>query len=498
MKKYIMALDQGTTSSRCILFNKNGKIESISQKQYKQIYPQPGWVEHDPMDIWNTQFSVAKEALKEVGATYENIEAIGITNQRETTIVWDRITGEPIYNAIVWQCRRTSEIINKIPKGMAKKIHKRTGLIPDAYFSASKIKWILDNVKGAKKAAKTGRLMFGTVDTWLMWKLSDGHIHATDYTNASRTMLFDIHKLKWDEEILDYFGIPKSMLPEVHPSGYNFGSTDPDAFGGPISICGVTGDQQSSLFGLCCFEKGDIKNTYGTGCFLLMNTGKEAVISKHGLLTTIAAGLDEKPNYALEGSVFMGGAVMQWMKDELKLFTKSSQSAKLAAEVEDTQEGYLVPSFTGLGAPHWNQDARGTMVGLTRGFNKNHFIRAGLESIAYQIYDVIMAMQADAEIELTSIKVDGGASQNDFLMQFQSDIVGCELARPKMVENTALGAAYLAGLSVGFWKDYDELKKNLKIGSEFKPNMKVEDREKKIIGWRRAVETAKLWTQLSV
>ncbi len=498
MKQYIMALDQGTTSSRCILFNKNGKIESISQKPYKQIYPHPGWVEHNPMDIWSTQLSVALEATAQVGATFENIQAIGITNQRETTIVWDRITGEPIYNAIVWQCRRTSEIIDKIPKSMAKKIHKRTGLIPDAYFSASKIKWILDNVKGAKKSAKAGRLLFGTVDTWLMWNLSGGRIHATDYTNASRTMLFDIHKLKWDDEILAYFGIPKSMLPEVHPSGYFYGTTDSNISGGPVPICGVAGDQQSSLFGLCCFEQGDVKNTYGTGCFLLMNTGKEAVISKHGLLTTIVAGLDEQPSYALEGSVFMGGATMQWMKDELNLFTKASQAGKIAEEVEDTNEGYLVPSFTGLGAPHWNQDARGIMVGLTRGFNKKHFVRAGVESVAYQSYDVIMAMQADAEINLSSIKVDGGATQNEFLMQFQSDIVGCELQRPKMIESTALGAAYLAGLTTGFWKNQEDLKKNLKIGKTFKPTMKVEEREKKIIGWRRAVETAKIWADLEI
>lgn len=498
MKKYIMALDQGTTSSRCILFSKTGKIESVSQKEYPQIYPKPGWVEHNPMDIWSTQLSVAMEALAQIGATFGDIQAIGITNQRETTIVWDRITGEPIYNAIVWQCRRTSDMINKIPKAMKNKIQKKTGLIPDAYFSASKIKWILENVKGAKKAAKTGRLLFGTVDTWLMWNLSGGKIHATDYTNASRTMLFDIHKLKWDDEILNYFGIPKSMLPEVHPSGYTYGVTSDSIAGGAVPICGVAGDQQSSLFGLCCFEKGEIKNTYGTGCFLLMNTGKEAIMSKHGLLTTIAAGLDEQPQYVLEGSVFIGGAVMQWMRDELKLFTKASQSEKMAKEVEDTAGGYLVPSFTGLGAPHWNQDARGTMVGLTRGFNKNHLVRAGLEAIAYQTYDVIMAMQKDANINLTSLKVDGGASQNDFLMQFQSDIVSCKLERPKMVENTALGAAYLAGLTSGYWENYDELRNNLKIGKEFEPEMEVGVREKKIMGWRKAVETAKIWADFDV
>lgn len=496
MKKYIMALDQGTTSSRCILFNKKGEVVSVSQKEFTQIYPKPGWVEHDPKEIWSTQAGVAAEAALKVGATAENIAAIGITNQRETTIVWNKKTGEPVYNAIVWQCRRTAPIIDAIPEEMHQKIRERTGLIPDAYFSASKIKWILDNVKGARKAAKAGDLLFGTVDTWLMWNLSGGKIHATDYTNASRTMLFDIKKLCWDKEILEYFDIPISMLPEVHPSGYMYGTTENGLTSGEIPICGVAGDQQSSLFGLCGFNKGDVKNTYGTGCFLLMNTGKQAIESKNGLLTTVAAGRSEKVDYVLEGSIFIGGAVVQWLRDEMEIVKKSSASEKAANTVLDTEGAYFVPAFTGLGAPHWNQEARGTMVGITRGFNKNHLTRACLESICYQTHDVIKAMEADAKCKLKSLKVDGGASNNNMLMQFQSDIVNTSIERPKMVENTALGAAYLAGLTVGYWESEEELKKNQKIAKVFSPEMTKKEREQKIKGWERAVETAKFWANM--
>ena len=498
MKTYIMALDQGTTSSRCILFNKKGEVQSVAQREFKQIYPKPGWVEHDPMEIWSSQIGVAIEAAAKLGISFENVAGIGITNQRETTIVWNKKTGEPVYNAIVWQCRRTADMIDKIPADMKKKIRNRTGLIPDAYFSASKIKWILDNVKGAKTAAKKGDLLFGTVDTWIMWMLSGHKIHATDYTNASRTMLFDIKKLKWDEEILDYFGIPKSMMPEVHPSGYNYGYTDIAIASGEIPICGVAGDQQAALFGLCGFQKGDVKNTYGTGCFLLMNTGEKAIRSKNGLLSTIAANTEKDPvQYVLEGSIFIGGAVVQWLRDEMEFIKKSPLSEKLATAVEDTAGGYLVPAFTGLGAPHWDQDARGTMVGVTRGFNKKHFVRAGLESIAYQTHDVIRAMEADAGYSLNSLKVDGGASQNNFLMQFQSDIINTEIVRPKVVENTALGAAYLAGLTAGYWKDKEELKAYQKVGTVFEAEMSAKERKEKLDGWNKAVDTAKFWSKLN-
>ena len=495
MKKYIMALDQGTTSSRCILFNKKGEIVSVSQREFQQIYPQPGWVEHDPMEIWSSQASVAVEALAKIGANAENIAGIGITNQRETTVVWNKHTGEPIYNAIVWQCRRTAPIIDAIPADMQKKIRQRTGLIPDAYFSASKIKWILDHVKDAKKEAKAGNLLFGTIDTWLMWKLSGGRIHATDYTNASRTMLFDIRKLRWDEEILDYFGIPASMLPEVHPSGYVFGTSDDKVLNGQIPIAGVAGDQQASLFGLCGFEKGDVKNTYGTGCFLLMNTGEKAIRSRNGLLTTIAAGRSEKVDYVLEGSIFIGGAVIQWLRDEMEVVRKASASEKSATSVNDTQGAYFVPAFTGLGAPYWDQEARGTLVGITRGFNKDNLSRACLESIAYQTQDVIKAMEADAGCALNSLKVDGGASKNNFLMQFQSDLVNTTIERPKMVETTALGAAYLAGLTTGYWTNEEELRKNQKTDRIFKPVMSEEERKERIKGWKRAVKTAEFWAK---
>jgi len=491
MKKYIMTLDQGTTSSRCIFFDKKGKICAVSQREYEQIYPKPGWVEHDPMEILSTQLGVLFEAATQLGAGPEAIAAIGITNQRETTIVWDKNTGEPVYNAIVWQCRRTAPMVDKIPKDMAEKIRKKTGLIPDAYFSATKIKWILDNVRGARKKAEKGQLLFGTVDTWLMWNLSEGKIHATDYSNASRTMLFDIHKLQWDKELLGYFGIPESMLPEVHPSGYMYGYTGTSYFKTGIPICGVAGDQQASLFGTCCFDPGDIKNTYGTGCFLLMNTGDKAVRSKNGLLTTIAANVGEEVQYVLEGSVFVGGAAVKWLRDELHIVDSAAETEKLAASVEDTQGGYLVPAFTGLGAPHWNQDARGVMVGLTRGFGKAHLVRATLESIAYQTLDIIRAMEADSKTKLNCLKVDGGASMNNFLMQFQSDITDCLVERPKMVENTALGAAYLAGLTVGYWKTKEELKKNIKADRVFTSDMADKKRKELVKGWNRAIETAK-------
>ena len=494
MKKYIMALDQGSTSSRCILFDKKGAVKSVCQREFRQIYPKPGWVEHDPMEIWSTQISVAIEAAAKLGAGMEEIAGIGITNQRETTIVWDKTTGVPVYNAIVWQCRRTAEMIDAIPEDMKKKIQSRTGLIPDAYFSASKIKWILDNVKGAKEAAQKGTLLFGTVDTWIMWMLSGRKIHATDYTNASRTMLFDIRKLKWDAEILDYFDIPLSMMPEVHPSGFSYGVTDPAAINGEVPILGVCGDQQAALFGLCGFRKGDVKNTYGTGCFLLMNTGTKPVKSKHGLLTTLAATLDKEPvEYVLEGSVFIGGAVVQWIRDELEFVKQSPQTERIAESVPDAQDAYLVPAFTGLGAPYWNQNARGVMVGLTRGFNKKHFVRCALESIAYQTYDVIRAMEADAGYPLSALKVDGGASKNNFLIQFQADLVQRSIERMKVTENTALGAAYLAGLMAGFYENRKTLQSQQKKDRLFEPEMTEEEREEKLFGWRRAVATAQFW-----
>ncbi len=490
-EKLIMALDQGTTSSRCILFDRRGTIKSINQKQFEQIYPQPGWVEHDPVAIWSTQIGVAAEACAQLGVSAEDIAAIGITNQRETTVVWDKNTGKPVYNAIVWQCRRTSSMIEAIDDEMKLLIREHTGLIPDAYFSASKIKWILDNVPGAGARADAGDLLFGTIDTWLMWNLSGRKIHATDYTNASRTMLFNIRTLEWDDEILGYFGIPKSMMPEVHPSGYMFGESNPAFFGVPVPVCGVCGDQQSSLFGQCCFDEGDVKNTYGTGCFLLMNTGSEIIRSRNGLLTTVAACPDgERPQYALEGSIYVGGAVIQWLRDEMGILDNSPQSEEFALKVKDTAGAYLVPAFTGLGAPYWDQDARGTLTGVTRGFNKYHLTRAALESIAYQTSDVIRAMEADAGVPMTSLKVDGGASSNNFLMQFQADITGARIVRPAMVENTALGAAYLAGLTCGYWNSKEELRENCGTGSVFLPQMEENIRQEKLSGWERAVRTA--------
>ncbi|MBR6350079.1 MAG: glycerol kinase GlpK [Lachnospiraceae bacterium] len=496
MAKYILALDQGTTSSRSILFNEKGEIKSIVQNEYPQIYPKPGWVEHNPMEIWSSQLASAIEACAKVGASYADIAAIGITNQRETTIVWDKETGVPVYNAIVWQCRRTAQMVDEIPQDMKDYIQEHTGLQPDAYFSATKIRWILDHIKGAQEKANAGQLLFGTVDTWLMWNLSGRRIHATDYTNASRTMLFDIRKLDWDQKILDYFGIPVSMMPEVHASGHVYGSSDASFFGNPIPIAGVAGDQQAALFGMCCFDAGDVKNTYGTGCFLLMNTGNEAIQSQNGLITTIAAELEGEVKYALEGSIFIGGAVIQWLRDELETIKSAPLSEKTAKGVNDTNGVYLVPAFTGLGAPYWKQDARGTIVGVTRGFNRKHLVRAALEAIAYQSHDVIRAMEADAGVSMRSLMVDGGASANNLLMQFQADIVNTRIDRPKMLQNTALGAAYLAGLTTGFWKSKDEVKKNFKISKSFGPQMPEDIRKEKLHGWVKAVKTAIFWAEL--
>jgi len=494
---YVLALDQGTTSSRCILFDHTGKICSMAQKEFEQYYPQPGWVEHNPREIWSSQLAVAMEAMAVLGANAENIKAIGITNQRETTIVWDKKTGEPVYNAIVWQCRRTADRIDQLVKdGWSDKIKERTGLVPDAYFSASKIAWILDHVEGARERAERGELAFGTVDTWLIWNLTKGAVHVTDYTNASRTMLFDIHKLEWDQEILDYFKIPRSMLPDVKPSSYLYGYTDPAVLGGKIAIAGAAGDQQAALFGQCCFDKGDVKNTYGTGSFILMNTGCEAITSKHGLLTTIAASCcADKVEYALEGSVFVAGASIQWLRDSMRMIKSASQSEEYADEVFDTAGVYIVPAFTGLGAPYWSQNARGTVVGITRGCKKEHFIRATLESIAYQTTDVIKAMEEDAGTQLTELKVDGGASANNFLMKFQAGLVGTKVRRPKCIETTALGAAYLAGLAVGYWKDKDEIRENWALGRTFEPAMEAEERTKLLKGWKKAVKCALIWAE---
>ena len=495
MAKYIMALDQGTTSSRCILFDKAGNICSMAQREFEQIYPKPGWVEHNPMEIWSTQYAVMSEAMALLGAKPNDIAGIGITNQRETTIVWDKETGEPVYNAIVWQCRRTAKDINLLVKdGYADVIKAKTGLVPDAYFSATKIAWILSNVAGARKKAEEGRLLFGTVDTWLIWKLTGGAVHVTDYTNASRTMLFDIHNRCWDKELLEKFNIPEVMLPMVKPSSCIYGYTDPSVLAGNIAIAGAAGDQQAALFGQCCFEPGEVKNTYGTGCFLLMNTGDKPVDSKHGLITTIAAGSDDQLHYALEGSVFTGGAIVQWLRDEMRLIRSSSQSEDYARMVNDTNGVYIVPAFSGMGAPYWNPYARGCVVGLSRGADKEHFIRASLESIAYQTYDVLKAMESDTGHIVKELKVDGGASANDFLMEFQADILGAKIRRPKCIETTALGAAYLAGLAVGFFKDLNEIRDNWQLASTFESSMAPSDRDNLLAGWRRAVKCAISYT----
>lgn len=496
MEKYIMALDQGTTSSRCILFNKKGEIISSAQQEFTQIYPQPGWVEHDPLEIWETQKKVAVLAMKKAGASAEQICGIGITNQRETTVVWNRHTGQPVYNAIVWQCRRTSEYIDSLKEqGYAPMLLEKTGLIADAYFSGSKIHWILEHVEGAKEAAEAGDLLFGTMDTWLIWNLTKGQTFVTDYTNASRTMLYNIHNLCWDDDILKMMDIPKKMLPEVKPSSCVYGYTEESLFGCAIPISGIAGDQQAALFGQCCFYPGEAKNTYGTGCFLLMNTGTEAVTSKNGLLTTIAASADGIVRYALEGSIFMAGASIQWLRDEMQLIENSAESEICAMAVEDTNGVYVVPAFTGLGAPYWDQYARGTVVGLTRGTHKNHFVRATLESLAYQTYDVLKAMENDSGIQLAALKVDGGACANNFLMQFQSDILDTKVERPECVETTALGAAYLAGIAVGYWKDIQDVLKNWKLERTFQSQMQEEVREKKVEGWREAVKRSYAWAK---
>ena len=491
-----MALDQGTTSSRCILFDKKGTMCSVAQREFTQIYPQPGWVEHDPMEIWSSQLSVAVEALGKIGAGVDEVAAIGITNQRETTIVWEKATGKPIYNAIVWQCRRTAKRIEElIASGYGQMIREKTGLIPDAYFSGSKIEWILQNVPGARERAERGELLFGTVDTWLIYQLTKGKTYVTDYTNASRTMLFNIHTLTWDDEILKLFGIPRCMLPEVKPSSSIYGYSEETLIGGSIPIAGAAGDQQAALFGQCCFEPGDVKNTYGTGCFLLMNTGTEAIRSANGLLTTIAAGTGDQVQYALEGSVFVAGAAVQWLRDELQLIRSASETEVAACSVADTNGVYVVPAFTGMGAPYWNPYARGMIVGLTRGAKREHLIRATLESLAYQTAEVLEAMEKDAGTKLRKLRVDGGASSNNFLMQFQADILDAEVIRPACIETTALGAAYLAGIAVGFWSDLDDIKTNWQKAQIFQPSMQTEEREAHLKGWKRAVRCALAYTQ---
>ena len=496
MKKYIMALDQGTTSSRCILFNREGKICSMAQKEFTQYFPKPGWVEHDPMEIWSSQISVATEAMSRIGVASREIGAIGITNQRETTIVWDKATGEPVYPAIVWQCRRTADIIEELKAdGFDRLILEKTGLIPDAYFSGSKVKWILDHVEGTRERAQKGELLFGTVDTWLIWKLTQGAVHVTDYTNASRTMLFDIHNLAWDKEILERLDIPECMLPQVKPSSCIYGYTDESVLKGGIPIAGAAGDQQAALFGQCCLEKGDVKNTYGTGCFLLMNTGEQAVRSRNGLLTTIAASFSDKVQYALEGSVFVAGAAIQWLRDDLEMLRNAGESEKYCLSVENSNDIYVVPAFTGLGAPYWDQYARGVVVGITRGTGKAHLIRATVESLAYQVHDVIKAMEQDAGVPLNSLKVDGGACANNFLMQFQSDILNARVERPQCIETTALGAAYLAGIAVGFWKDREEIRKYWALEHAFAPDMDEEKRSGLLKGWKKAVRCSFDWAR---
>ena len=496
--KYIMALDQGTTSSRCILFDKTGKICSMAQKEFTQIYPEPGWVEHSPMEIWSSQLAVGIEAMAMLGVRAEDIAGIGITNQRETTIVWNKYTGEPVFNAICWQCRRTADYIDKLKSdGLEEYVKETTGLVPDAYFSGSKIAWILDNVDGARAMAENGELLFGTVDTWLIWRLTGGRVHVTDYTNASRTMLYNIHSLEWDKKMLDYFNIPVNMLPEVKPSSCIYGYTDPSVFGGSIPICGAAGDQQAAMFGQCCFEAGDVKNTYGTGCFLLMNTGDRPVKSEHGLITTIAASTGDSVKYALEGSVFVAGASIQWLRDGMRMIRTAPQSEEYAKMVSDTDGMYVVPAFTGMGAPYWNSSARGTVVGITRGSTKEHFIRATLESIAYQTCDVLKAMEEDVGIDVKELKVDGGASANDFLMQFQSDMINSVVYRPQCIETTSLGAAYLAGLAVGYWDNIDDIKINWQLGASFKPQMSDFDRDVRLKGWKRAVRSALDWADMT-
>lgn len=496
MGKYIMAFDAGTTSSRCILFNEQGEMVSVAQKEFTQYFPKPGWVEHDAMEIWSTQIGVAQEAMYKINASAKDIAAIGITNQRETTIVWDKKTGEPVYHAIVWQCRRTSEYCDRLKeKGLTDIFRKKTGLVIDAYFSATKLRWILENVPGVRERAEAGELLFGTVDSWLIWNLTKGKVHVTDYSNASRTMMFNIQELKWDEDILKELNIPACMLPKPMPSSCVYGETDPSIFGAPIPIAGAAGDQQAALFGQTCFTAGEAKNTYGTGCFLLMNTGEKPVFSKNGLVTTIAWGLDGKVNYALEGSIFVAGASIQWLRDQLKLIDSSPDSEYMAQKVKDTNGVYVVPAFTGLGAPYWDQYARGVIVGLTRGANKYHLIRATLESLAFQTLDVLKAMEQDSGITLNALKVDGGACANNLLMQFQSDIIGAPVHRPVCVETTAMGASYLAGLAVKYWASKEDVLKNWKISKVFKPTMDESKREELLKGWHKAVKCALGWAK---
>ncbi len=494
-KKYVIALDQGTTSSRAIIFDKETNMVDVAQREFTQIYPQPGWVEHKAIEIWSTQSSVLTEVIAKAGISPDEIAAIGITNQRETTVVWDKETGIPVYNAIVWQCRRTASICEEIKKDedLAKYIVDNTGLVVDAYFSGTKVKWILDNVEGAREKAEAGKLLFGTIDTWLIWKLTNGQVHVTDYTNASRTMLFNIKELKWDERILKAFGIPASMLPEVKDSSTVYGHTSIGDVS--IPIAGVAGDQQAALFGQACFNKGDVKNTYGTGCFTLMNVGNEYVKSNNGLLTTIGIGLNGKVEYALEGSVFIAGAVIQWVRDELKLINDAKDSEYFARKVEDNGGLYIVPAFVGLGSPYWDMYARGTMVGMTRGTNRNHIIRAALESIAYQSMDLIEAMQEDSGLELNELRVDGGACKNNLLMQFQSDMLKKRVLRPEVVETTALGAAFLAGLAVGFWNDKEEIRKYWKLDQQFKPELAEEKVQEYKKCWKKAVKKAQDWIE---
>lgn len=496
MGQYIMALDAGTTSSRCILFNEKGEMISVAQKEFTQYFPKPGWVEHDAMEIWSTQIGVAQEAMHKIDASAGDIAAIGITNQRETTVVWDKNTGEPVYHAIVWQCRRTSEYCDSLKeKGLVDSFRQKTGLVIDAYFSGTKLKWILDNVPGVREKAEAGDLLFGTIDTWLIWKLTKGKVHVTDYSNASRTLLFNIQELKWDEEILKELNIPACMLPEAKPSSCVYGETEASLFGSPIPIAGAAGDQQAALFGQTCFNAGEAKNTYGTGCFLLMNTGETPVYSKNGLVTTIAWGLDGKVNYALEGSIFVAGAAIQWLRDQMKLVDSAPDSEYMATKVKDTNGAYVVPAFTGLGAPYWDQYARGAIVGLTRGVNKYHIIRATVESLAYQTHDVLKAMQQDSGITLNALKVDGGACANNFMMQFQSDIINAPVHRPVCVETTAMGAAYLAGLAVKYWASKEDVVKNWQISRIFKPSLAEEERANLIAGWNKAVKCAMGWAK---
>lgn len=491
MDKYIMALDLGTTSCRCIIFDKNGRICSAAQKEFTQYFPQPGWVEHDAEEIWATQTGLMYEAMSKIDITINEIAGIGITNQRETTVLWDKETGRPVHKAIVWQCRRTAGYCDELKKlGMAEFFHSKTGLVLDAYFSATKLRWLLDNAAGARERAEKGELLFGTVDSWIIWKLTGGKVHVTDYSNASRTMLFNIHTLKWDEEILRVLKIPQQILPEVKPSSHVYGYTDSKLFGREVPIAGAGGDQQCALFGQTCFERGEVKNTYGTGGFMLMNTGTAPVNSHNGLVTTIAWGVDDKVEYALEGSIFVAGAAVQWLRDELGLIRDAAESEVLAKSVPDANGCYVVPAFVGLGAPYWDQYARGAIVGLTRGVNRNHIVRATLESIAYQVNDVLMAMQEDSGMPITSLRVDGGACDNDFLMQFQADILNTSVVRPYCIETTAMGAAYLAGLAVGYWRSKEEILANHVIAAEFKPQMGQAKRESLLQGWHNAVKAA--------